>query len=107
MTEQIGNVLVLYTFFVSLAFVVVYQLTARWWESSIGRSLMTYQIAMTLIMGVTAVTSIFDMQTNPTVQAIMLFIFSAVPVALTWRLIALVKVQRTMRNREDLDTRGD
>lgn len=92
-SQVIGNVLIVYTFLISLAFCVSYQLYAKWTATDFGRSLMLYQIAMTLILGFVAI-RVIGIDTGPVIR---LTVFAVVPLALTWRLIVLIKIQRLSR----------
>lgn len=80
------------TFLCSLAFVITYHTVAKWWGSSFGRSLMTYQVAMTIILGLSALTSIFGR--TDWIVAIGVAVFLMVPIALIWRTVILIKIQR-------------
>lgn len=94
--QTFGNVLVVYTFIVSALFCVAYQLYARWTETNFGRSLMLYQVAMTLIMGFISV-RVIGIETGPLPRII---VFAVVPLALTWRLIVLLRLQRLSRKED-------
>lgn len=101
MAELIGNGLVIYTFMISLAFCVAYHFAARWWETEFGRSLMIYQVAMTLVLGLTLPRLLVGGD-NLIFQYVRIAVFAVVPLALTWRLIVLIKVQRRA-NRDGAD----
>lgn len=96
MAELISNGLVIYTFLISLAFCIAYHFAARWWETEFGKSLMIYQIAMTGVLGLTLPRLLLGGDT-PFFQYVRLAVFSVVPLALTWRLLVLIKVQRRAR----------
>lgn len=93
MLSVVGDVLVIWTFLASLAFVIVYHIRAAWWDNDFGRSLMTYQIAMTVVLGL-ALPRIFWGGDHLVFQILRVVVFTAVPVALTWRLVVLIRVQR-------------
>jgi hypothetical protein len=94
--RQAGNGVLVYTFLVSFAFCVAYQLYARWRATEFGRSLMLYQIAMTTLLGFIAI-RLVGLDTGPLVR---LVVFTVIPIALTWRLVVLIKVQRGMRKED-------
>lgn len=93
-----GDVLVVWTFVVSFAFVVIYHLRAAWWESSFGKSLMTYQVAMTTVLGLSIVRLVLGGSEHPFFAWLRLGVFVVVPLALTWRIIVLVRLQRRRKN---------
>jgi len=100
MADWIGNALVIVTFLVSLAFCVVYHLKARWWENEFGKSLMTYQLAITGVLGL-AIPRIFMGSDNIVYMILRIFVFTCVPVALAWRLSVLIKVQSRRARKEN------
>jgi hypothetical protein len=87
------------TFLCSLAFVITYHTVAKWWTSEFGRSLMVYQVAMTIILGLSALTSIFGR--TDWIVAIGVAIFLMVPIALIWRTVILIKIQRQSKEGQD------
>lgn len=87
------------TFLCSLAFVITYHTVAKWWTSEFGRSLMVYQVAMTIILGLSALTSIFGR--TDWIVAIGVAIFLMVPIALIWRTVILIKIQRQAKEGQD------
>lgn len=91
-TVIIGNALVIITFLASTGFVVLYHLSARWWETDFGKSLMTYQVAMTIVLGL-AVPRIFDWDEHAAFQYVRVAVFTFVPVALIWRIVVLARIQ--------------
>lgn len=99
--RQIGNVLIIYTFVASIGFCVAYHFMARWWETSFGMSLMIYQISMSAVLGLSTLRLITD--NGEGWAMIRLLVFIGVPVALTWRLAVLIKLQRDKRR----ERRGD
>lgn len=80
------------TFLCSLAFVITYHTVAKWWASEFGRSLMVYQVAMTIVLGLSALTAIFGR--TELIVAVGVIIFLMIPVALVWRTVILIKIQR-------------
>lgn len=89
----IGNGLLIITFLLALAYAVVYHFTSRWWESEFGRSLMSLKIAIAAVTGL-AVPRILWGLNSPAYTLLRLVVFIAVPVALAWRLVVLIKLQR-------------
>jgi len=94
--RTVGDVLVIWTFVASLAFVVSYHITARWWESAFGKSLMIYQIAMTLVLGLTIPRIIIGVD-HIAFATLRFIVFAVVPLALTWRISVLIRVQHKSR----------
>lgn len=95
-----GQILVLLTFLSSLGFVVTYHFLARWWETEFGRSLMIYQIAMTVILGLSAFQTFTGFH-HSALTVFGLVVFAVVPLALTWRLLVLIRAQRRARRDDD------
>lgn len=83
------------TFLTSLVFVILYNRFARWRETSFGRSLMTYQICMTVLLGDALVQSHTGAKSLGFQIAGML-IYSGVPCALIWRIVVLIRLQRSV-----------
>lgn len=95
--EILRVALILITFASSLIFVITYHLVAKWWSNEFGRSLMIYQVAMTIILGMSALTAIFGR--TDWIVAIGLAVFLTIPIALIWRTVVLIKIQR--QSKED------
>ncbi len=86
------------TFLASLAFVITYHVIAKWWSSEFGRSLMIYQVAMTAILGLSSLTSIFGRADWIVIVGIPIFL--VVPIALVWRTVVLIKIQRQAKKED-------
>lgn len=95
-----AQLIVTLTFVSSAAFCVTYHVIARWWENAFGRSLMIYQISMTLILGLSTVQTWTGFQ-HPALSSFGLAVFSVVPLALTWRLLVLIRAQRKAKESDD------
>ncbi len=89
----IGNGLVIATFVLALAYAVTYHLTARWWTSEFGRSLMSLKIAIAAVTGLAVPRIIWGLD-HVLFNVLRLVVFTAVPLALAWRLAVLIKTQR-------------
>lgn len=87
-----GNVLIVYTFLASTAFCVIYHFSARWASTSFGRSLMLYQVSMSIVLGL-SVFRITSSMEGTGFAILRLVIFVAVPLALTWRLVVMIRLQ--------------
>lgn len=81
------------TFLASGAFVITYHVLARWWETSFGKSLMTYQLCMTIILGLSTVQTLTGID-HPALSIFGLVVFAVVPWALIWRVVVLIRAQR-------------
>lgn len=99
--QRVGDVLIIWTFLASAGFVILYHVTAKWWNTDFGKSLMTYQLAMTLVLGLSIVRIVLGSSEHPLFAWIRLGVFVVVPLALTWRIIVLVRLQRQKKGRDD------
>jgi hypothetical protein len=106
MIDHIWRILIIWTFVMSLAFCGYYQFAAKWWLNEFGRSLMIYQLSMTLLLGFTVINMIFGEMPIP-VQVAGIVTLAVVPFALTWRLIVLIKVQREVRRGDSGDHKAE
>lgn len=93
--EILRVALIFTTFLCSLGFVIIYHTVAKWWTSEFGRSLMVYQAAMTIILGLSTLTAIFGR--TGWIVAIGLVVFLMIPIALIWRTVILIKMRRQMK----------
>lgn len=96
--RHIGDILVIITFVTSLAFVIVYHLSARWWENDFGKSLMTYQVTMTIVLGLSISRIVLGGSEHPLFGWLRFGVFAVVPLALTWRIAVLIRLQWRKRN---------
>ncbi len=103
MLATVSNALILWTFLASLTFCVVYHILTRWWNNAFGRSLMTYQLGMTFILGISAFQSLTGLGLNLASQIVGLTVFSVVPLALTWRLYVLITASRKAKQEHGPD----
>ena len=94
MISSIWNILITWTFLMSLAFVIYYHIVANWRINAFGRSLMVYQVAMTAVLGFTTYESLFRKATPVPVQIFEMSVLAVVPFALTWRLVVLIRTRR-------------
>lgn len=98
---HISDALIIWTFLASAGFVILYHVTAKWWGNAFGKSLMTYQIAMTMVLGLSIVRIILGGTEHPIFMYLRLAVFAVVPLALTWRIVVLVRLQRKEKGRDD------
>jgi cytochrome bd-type quinol oxidase subunit 2 len=89
----IGTILVIADFIASLAFCVTYHVLARWWKTEFGKSLMIYQILMTLTLGLAIPRIIFGISSSIFEWA-RLIVFAVLPIAVVWRMVIMIKAQR-------------
>lgn len=91
----VGNALVVITAVLAWTFVVLYHVLAPWWRSEIGRNLMTLAASMALVLTLSIVRMIGGASLDtPWFQVVRLAVFAGVPVALGWRTVILIRVQR-------------
>lgn len=94
-----GNVLLTATFLLSTAYAITYHLTARWWETEFGRSLMSLKIALAAVTSLAVVRIVFRIDAE-WYGWLRLIVFVAVPLSLAWRLAVLIKIQRHSRKED-------
>jgi hypothetical protein len=109
--HAVGNIFLVLCAFMSLAFVVIYQLTANWRATQVGRHLMAIAASETAILLSTTIRLFFG--TNVYFELVRLLIFLSFPVVLAWRLVILWKYQvkpqmeaRRIRRARHLDDRS-
>lgn len=102
MVSLISEILITLTFLASLAFVVIYHVLAKWRETSFGRSLMTYQVSMTALLGLSTVQGVIH-TTSPVFITAGLVILATVPLALIWRIIVMIQLQRGVNDTDKSD----
>lgn len=91
----LSRVLLIAAFVGGLTFVVTYQITARWWRSDVGRNMMAFVAAETLILGTGVWALAFGDSAARRVVAVVAFgLFVATS---WWRSVTLLKAQ--LRNR--------
>ncbi|MFI7042601.1 hypothetical protein ACIBI0_38490 [Microbispora rosea] len=90
----LATVLVVADFVTSLAFCVAYHLVARWWHHPFGTSLMIYQGLMTVVMGFTAWRFLTRADFPLVANIARTVVFAALPIALIWRTVVMIRVQR-------------
>lgn len=100
MVNTIGTILVIADFIASLAFCITYHVLARWWETEFGKSLMIYQILMTLTLGLVIPRLVFGTTSN-VFEWTRIVIFGILPFAVTWRLVVMIKAQRKVAHDDD------
>jgi len=96
----IGTILVILDFVASLAFCITYHVLARWWETEFGKSLMIYQILMTLTLGLAIPRIIFGVS-SPIFEWTRLVLFAVLPIAVVWRMVVMIKAQRKVSEQHD------
>ncbi len=90
------------TFFLSLAFVVVYGLS-RWWEHESGRNMMAFDFVIMLVTGLSLARLIFDDHTWFLWLRVCVLAF--VPIIIGWRLLMLIRVQYFTLDDRSAETR--
>lgn len=104
MVQLAGSVLILVGAVLSLACVGVYQVWARWWETSSGRHLFSFMAVFAVVITLSAYRLItsghFAVPAEPGVwPVIRLLAFAAIDWVLAWRLVLIVGAQ--MRKRRE------
>jgi hypothetical protein len=95
----IGNILLVATAVLSWTFCGLYQLMAPWRSSEMGRNVMTKSLAIAAVTSLGAVRLIVGASLDtPWFQALRIGVFAAVPAAIAWRIIILLKIQRSKRH---------
>lgn len=94
-----GNVALIATFLMSLAFVVTYAF-APWWLHQSGRNVMALMMAITLITGLSCLRLLYS--DREWFIILRVAVLGTVPIIIAWRLWMLVRVQ-FIRPRSPLD----
>ncbi len=96
LVDGLALLLVVLDFAASLGFCVAYHITAKWWAHPFGVSIMTYQLIMTVVMGLTAWRWITWTNESPSLyfEILRTLVFAAIPPALIWRTVILLRIQR-------------
>lgn len=107
MVQLAGSVLILVGAVLSLACVGVYQVWARWWETSSGRHLFSFMAviaaAMTLMAYRVITSGHFSVPVESGVWPVIRFaVLAAIDWVLAWRLVLIVRAQLGKR-RERLE----
>lgn len=78
-------------------FIIFYWIRYRWWQTSIGRHLMSFMGGLTVIVDLTildaVVRSLPGDAVLPARNELTLFVWTLLPILFTWRLIVLLKVK--------------
>lgn len=98
MTVLIGNALVILTTILAWAFCILYQILAPWWRSELGRNVMVYGLVVAAVLSLTTVRLLAGAAVEtPWFSVLRLIVFSGVPVAIGWRIVILLRIQRDKR----------
>ncbi|HUM06377.1 MAG TPA: hypothetical protein VLT90_13010 [Terriglobales bacterium] len=94
------DVCILVAWSASLAFAILYGLTARWWKTQIGRHMMTWGVLVFVILSLSSVSAVFgpDYAARPIVRLAVFFFLAG---GLVNQLRILVTTQ-LRRKKDDL-----
>lgn len=101
----VGNVALIASTVLAIAFVALYASTARWWETESGRNVMAF-MAVVAVQLTLSVVRIFSLVRGEWFLWLRLGTFVFVPVVLAWRLWMLVRVQILDNRAEDAKGKG-
>jgi len=97
---DIGNVELVATFVLALAFVVTYAITVRWWVGRAGRNVMALMAVIVAVVGLSIVRIFWTNSASCTCTSapawfiwLRVSVFALVPIVIGWRLYLLVHVQ--------------
>lgn len=99
-----GDLLVVLSATLLLGFIVLYHMKARWAKTSAGRHMMTFSIALELVLllGVAPVTFGADYPGRPVARVI---VYGLLAVAIYYRIRLLYAAQREWREQESEESR--
>jgi hypothetical protein len=103
----LGFIEICLSFSVSAAFVVVYAARNRWWTNNTGRGFMAMMFTLAVTLGLAALGQVIAIEAGPqpsgcagsstaahVLGLVRLGVFSLVPFALAWPLLALLRGRR-------------
>jgi hypothetical protein len=95
LTQYVSTIETTATFLASLAFVIIYSITARWWRSALGRNLVAFDSALALTLLPSMVHHFFGVNTvnNAGFAWFTLIAFGFVPIVIVWRTAILIRLQ--------------
>lgn len=99
--RDIGSWVLVLCAVLSLIFVIGYHFSAFWWETEVGKHLMSIAASEGAILTTQSLRIIFGLNQD-WYEAVRLVVFLSLPVVLTWRLVILWKLQIKPKRR-----RGD
>ncbi len=92
--QIIGNILIVAAALECWAFVVLYQLTARWWESETGWYLQVSTFTFGLLLTLSAVRVVSNTAANaPWFVTLRLVVFAAIPIMFGWLIAVMLRAQ--------------
>lgn len=93
MSLQVGVVVA--TFCCSVAFVVLYTVVARWWQSPLGRNLVAFDSALSLTLLPSVLHHAFGISSSLSEPFawFTLAAFATVPCVIVWRAVILLRAQ--------------
>lgn len=95
-----GNVLVLITTVLGWTFCVLYHFLAPWWRTTMGRNVMTYGLVVAAVLSLSSARIIAGAGLETTwFQVLRLIVFAGVPMAISWRIAILLRLQREQKRR--------
>lgn len=99
MIPVLGNILLFISALIATAFVLLYAVSARWWQSEEGRHLMSFNAVISAVLWLSVIRVWVPIPPDtPWFAVLRLVVFGLVPIVLGWRLYLLVKVQILRRD---------
>lgn len=84
--QAVGNGLVVVSAVLAALIIVVYHVTARWWESEAGRHIMAFTAAVAAVLGLASVRIVAGAGLDTAWFVVLrVAVFASVPVVLAWR----------------------
>jgi hypothetical protein len=102
MVQLLGNVALAEAALAFIVFVIMYQVTALWRETRMGRHMMTFNLVVAVILSYAFVSTVFG--PLPAREWVRLTVFAAIGAVGWWRVALLWKEQRDARR--ELTLRG-
>lgn len=96
---DVGNGALIITFALALTFVIIYALTARWWDTTVGINVMGVTASIAAVTGLATLRIIYD--GGAVFLWIRVIVFLAVPIFLAQRVWLLIITQVIDRRSTD------
>src|SRR5947207_4424567 len=105
LAADIGDVALVSTFLLCLAFVLVYAITSRWWQYEAGRNMMAFMAALAAVTGLATLRLVYP--GGEVFLWLRVAVFAFVPALVAWRLWMLIRIQILRPDeKEDDDARS-
>lgn len=101
MIQTIGIALVIISAVLAWAVCIAYHLSARWWESEVGRHVMTFTGVLAVVLSLWSVGALLSPTRGAWWDVVRLVAFTGVPISLGWRLWMVYRLQIRPRGKKE------